>query len=74
MESLTQEQKDKLLDYMETHLDFAKRNIGALGPQGNLLWKILWIKLAERLNKVGNSKTVDGWIEVSIPNKYLTNY
>ena len=70
----SEEQKERLLSYMQGHLEFANgRFLGALGRQKS---KEMWEKLAGHLNSVGMgaTKNVARWKSVSTSQLYTENH
>ena len=64
MDSLSQKQKEILLDYMEEHKEFARRDITVLGPNVFKVWRQMWTNLSYRLNEAGSSNSTDKWMQV----------
>ena len=60
MYSLTQHQKNILIEYMSKQTLVAKRSKGKLGSEGNKFWKKDWVDLTNSLNKYGIPRTWKG--------------
>ena len=63
------DQMEILLEFMEEHSLFARRQIMKLGPQGKEKYKKMWKTLTNKLNEIGPSKKSDAeWQKASILN------
>ena len=60
-------QIETLIEYMEEHTLFARRQIMKLGPEGKQNHKKMWGILTNKLNEIGPAKkTVGEWQKASV--------
>lgn len=63
-DSLTKQQFEGLIQYMEDHQFFARGQVMKLGKGGKEKNKGMWIELSARLNQLGPQKTVANYKKV----------